>query len=80
MVYDIEIFVDKNTPRSKWPLGHILKTFPNPKGFARSAIVKIYGSGGNVPFQKCVSLSQPQVKMISHLDINRLRILLLCCV
>ena len=44
MMKDIVIIVDKNTPRSRWTLGCILKTFPDPKGFVRSAIVKMHGS------------------------------------
>ena len=55
MVNDIVILVDKNTPRSKWPLGRILKTFPDPKGFVRSAIVKMHGSEVKRPVSKmCV--------------------------
>ena len=67
MVNDIVILVDKNTPRSKWPLGRILKTFPDPKGFVRSAIVKMRGSEVKRPVSKMCVVSQPQVKMISHL-------------
>ena len=55
MVNDIVILVDKNTPRSKLPLGRILKTFPDPKGFVRSAIVKMHGSEVKRPVLKmCV--------------------------
>ena len=36
------ILGDKNTPKSRWPLGGILKMFP--KGFVSSAIVKMHGS------------------------------------
>ena len=55
MVNDIVILVDKNTPRSRWPLGRILKTFPDPKGFVRSAIVKMHGSEVQRPVSKmCV--------------------------
>ena len=44
MVNDIVILVYKNTPRSRWPLGRILETFPDSKGFVRSGIVKMHGS------------------------------------
>ena len=55
MVNDIVILIDKNTPRSRWPLGRILKTFPDPKGFVRSAIVKMHGSEVKRPVSKmCV--------------------------
>ena len=55
MVNDIVILVDKNTPRSRWPLRRILKTFPDPKGFVRSAIVKMHGSEVKRPVSKmCV--------------------------
>ena len=55
MVNDIVILVDKNTLRSRWPLGRILKTFPDPKGFVRSAIVKMHGSKVKRPVSKmCV--------------------------
>ena len=55
MVNDIVIHVVKNTPRSRWPLRRILKTFPDPKGFVRSAIVKMHGSEVKRPVSKmCV--------------------------
>ena len=55
MVNDIVILVDKNTPRGRWPLGRILKTFSDPKGFVRLAIVKMHGSEVKRPVSKmCV--------------------------
>lgn len=37
---DLVILVDDNAPRSSWTMGHVMKTFPDAKGFVRSVLVK----------------------------------------
>ena len=37
---DIVILVDKTTSRNKWPLGQVIKTFPDAKGLVCSVLVK----------------------------------------
>ena len=54
-VNDIVIVLDENTPRSSWPLGRVTKTFPDMKGFNRSANVKIQDNEFKRPvFKMCV--------------------------
>ena len=51
-VNDIVIVLDENTPRSSWPLGRVTKTFPDIKGFVRSASVKIQDNEFKRPVSK----------------------------
>ena len=37
---DIVLLVDENTPRNKWPLGRVIKTFPDAKGLVPSVLVQ----------------------------------------
>ena len=37
---DIVMIVDTFTPRGKWPLGKITKTFPDSDGLVRTVLVK----------------------------------------
>ena len=37
---DVVILIDESTPRSHWPLGRVIKTFPDAHGLVRTAVVK----------------------------------------
>ena len=39
-VNDIVLLVDESTPRLHWPLGRVLETYPDAKGFVRTVLVK----------------------------------------
>ena len=39
-VDDVVIVVDESTPRSRWPMARVVKTFPDAGGLVRSAVVR----------------------------------------
>ena len=49
---DIVILVDETTPRNKWPLGRVIKTFPDAKNLVRSVLVKTAHSELKRPISK----------------------------
>ena len=46
------MLVDETTPKNKWPLGRIIKTFPNAKGQICSVLVKTTHSELKRPISK----------------------------
>ena len=55
-VGDVVIIIDPNTPRGKWPLGHVTQVHPGLDGILRSATIKTENSELERPVVKlCVS-------------------------
>ena len=38
---DLVLFVDENSPRGCWPLGHVIRAFPGDNGRVRAAEIRI---------------------------------------
>jgi len=57
-VDDIVLAVDNNCPRSEWPLGRIVETYPDEHGVVRSVLVRINVHDVRCPIHK-LCLIQP---------------------
>ena len=40
LVNDVVIVMDNSVPRSQWPLGRVIRTFPDARGLVQSVVVK----------------------------------------
>ena len=59
-VNDVVLVMDTSTPRSRWPLGRIKETFPDRKGFVRSAMVQTETSVLKRPISKLVLILEAE--------------------
>ncbi len=61
------MIVDPQLPRSLWPVGRVIKTYPSPDGHIRSADVQIKGHVYTRPVARLVILpALPKDKLEAH--------------
>ena len=67
-VDDIVLAVDNNCPRSQWPLGGIVETYPDEHGVVRSVLVRINGHDVRRPIHKLCLIQPARENSPSNLE------------
>ena len=65
-INDVVLIVDENTPRSQWPLGRIVKTYPDSKGIVRTVSIRTRSTEQKRPISKvCVIIPAGEISQRS---------------